>query len=412
MDWINEYKERMDSPLFKCLLDSYSHLDENETTRVLIKLKSGTSINKLKDLCELSPSDLELNHAVLLNYLSGKLSVKTIQQLVVHPKVEKLYLDRKVQAFLDTAAKSMGKNYVNNIYGLTGKGVTIAVLDTGIHPHSDFTLPSNRIVGFVDMINRYPVPYDDHGHGTHVAGCAAGNGFASKGRYSSLAPEAQLVGVKVLDKNGVGYLSTVISGINYCIEKKALYNIKIINLSLGSESIVPYQEDPLSHAAEQAMKAGIIVLMAADHTGLADNITTFATNPNVITVGAASDRKTPIMDDEYISLFTSKLQVIDSVIKPDVFFPGLCITAPLSPNSILANQLEPFVVNQNYITLSGSSMATGLCSGAIALILSAYPPLSSEKMMQLFLQYRQGVPNIESYVKLPHLFQLLLKTPL
>ncbi|WP_249598267.1 S8 family peptidase [Peribacillus frigoritolerans] len=404
MQWLETHKHRMDSFLFQDLSNKLncSQLNIQDTTQVLIKLKPGTDLRKLKDLCSLNPIDSECYNAPLLQFLSAKLSLQTIQTLVTHPEIEKLYLDREVHAFLDIASKSVGGTYVKNTYGLSGKGVTIAVLDTGINPHPDFTLPTNRIVGFVDYIQGKSLPYDDNGHGTHVSGCAAGNGFASNGKYAGLAHGSQIIGVKVLDRNGNGFLSSVIAGINYCIENKSRFNIRIINLSLGTESVVPYIDDPLVQAAEQAVLAGIIVLMA----GQGGTINSLASHPKIITVGAITDRKTPAISDDFIHIYTSRLQTKDGLIKPDVLFPGVCITAPLSPNSILSDQLEPFVINQSYISLSGTSIATGLCSGAVALILQAYPPYSSERIKLLMSQVRQVN---ECCFQLPQLFQLTLK---
>jgi serine protease AprX len=401
MQWLEMHKHRMDSALFQSLSDKFgcSQLNVQDTTQVLIKLKPGTTLRKLEDLCSLNSADVGCYSAPLLHFLSAKLSLQTIQSLVTHPEIERLYLDREVHAFLDMASESVGGTYVKNTYGLSGKGVTIAVLDTGIHPHPDFTLPTNRIVGFIDYIQGVTFPYDDNGHGTHVSGCAAGNGFASNGKYVGLAPDAQIIGVKVLDKNGNGYLSSVIAGINYCIENKSRFNIRIINLSLGTESNVPYSDDPLVQAAEQAVLAGMIVLMA----GQGGTINSPAPHPKIITVGATSDRKTPAASDDFIYMYTSKLQI------PDVLFPGVGIAAPLSPDSILSNQLEPFVINENYITLSGTSIATGLCSGAVALILQAYPPYSSERIKLLMSQVQQVFTLKEGCFQLPQLFQLVLK---
>ncbi|MFE0565565.1 S8 family peptidase [Priestia megaterium] len=411
MQWLETHKHRMDSSLFQNLSDKFrrSQLNLPNTIPVLIKLKPGTKSRKLTDFCNLNPLETEGNKAPLLHFLSANLSFQTIQLLVNHSEVEKLYLDREVHAFLDVASESVGGTYAKKIHGLSGKGVTIAVLDTGIHPHPDFTLPNNRIIDFVDYTQGISFPYDDNGHGTHVAGCAAGNGFASNGKYTGLAPGAQIIGVKVLDKDGNGYLSSVIAGINYCIENRFRFNIRIINLSLGSELVAPYTDDPLVQAAEQAILAGIIVLMAADNSRSGTKTNSPTNHPMFITVGAITDRKTPTISDDFIYIYTSELQTIDGLIKPDVLFPGVCITAPLAPHSILSNQLEPFIVNQNYISLSGTSMATGLCSGAVAIILEAYPPYSQEKIKLLMSQLRQASLPKECHFQLSRLFQLILE---
>src|SRR5699024_10225820 len=115
-----------------------------------------------------------------------------------------IYYDRPVQAFLDIANPGTSAEAVREARNLSGIGVTIAVLDTGIYPHDDLTTPENRIIAFHDLINGETEPYDDNGHGTHCAGDAAGNGALSDGKYKGPAPEADIIGVKVLDESGGG----------------------------------------------------------------------------------------------------------------------------------------------------------------------------------------------------------------
>ncbi|MET3690309.1 serine protease AprX [Priestia megaterium] len=405
MEWIQAYKHKMDLFLFQTLSSMLqcSHLNFPPTLAVLIKQQSSTDLKNLEDFCELNPLDKKGNDAPLLNFLCAKLSIQTIQLLLTHQEVEKIYLDREIHSFLDVASKSIGGAYARNIHGLSGKGVTIAILDTGVYPHLDFTAPTNRILDFVDFIEGKSTPYDDNGHGTHVAGCVAGNGLASKGKFTGMAPESQLIGVKVLDKKGNGYLSSVIAGINYCIENKQRFNIRIINLSLGTDSLVSYNDDPLAQAAEKAFAEGIIVIVAAGESGPGCIITSPATHPKVITVGAVADRKMELIGEELAYVYTSYSQAIEGLIKPDVFFPGLCITAPIPPHSILHDQLEPFIVDKNYMSLSGSSIATGLCSGTVALLLEAYPFYPPEKIKFLISQFQKDITSKPHHFKINEL---------
>lgn len=133
------------------------------------------------------------------------------------------------------------------------------MLDTGIHPHDDLTTPENRIIAFHDVINGETEPYDDNGHGTHCAGDAAGNGAMSDGEYKGPAPEASIVGVKVLNSSGGDKLFNIIEGIEWCMENKEEYGIQILSLSLGSEAYESFRRDPLSLAAQEAWQAGMIV---------------------------------------------------------------------------------------------------------------------------------------------------------
>ena len=123
------------------------------------------------------------------------------------------------------------------------------------------------MVHFVDFVNNYPLPYDDNGHGTHVAGVIAGNGYDSYGAHAGIAPRANLVGLKVLDENGGGYISDVIAALDYIIANKAAYNIRVANLSVGAAVTTSYNNDPLTLACKRAVEAGIVVVVAAGNLG-------------------------------------------------------------------------------------------------------------------------------------------------
>lgn len=116
---------------------------------------------------------------------------------------------------------------------LTGRGIGVAVLDTGCFPHEDL---QNRIAAFRDIVGRKRLPYDDNGHGTHVCGIIGGNGYSSSGACCGLAPECHLIPVKVLDRRGNGYASDVLSGLRWIRENRELYHIRIVNISVGSFS--------------------------------------------------------------------------------------------------------------------------------------------------------------------------------
>ena len=151
----------------------------------------------------------------LLNGYYGKLHPDTIRDLADRDGI-RIYYDRRVHAFLDVASKTTKAFEVQSQMGFTGKGITIAVIDTGIHPHDDSIKPNNRIIGFADLVGNRKDPYDDQGHGTHFAGDAAGGGYQSEGLYVDPAYEANLVGVKGLDAEGGGKLSAWHSGLVVC----------------------------------------------------------------------------------------------------------------------------------------------------------------------------------------------------
>lgn len=202
------------------LLESLNDTNPKGTTKAIVKLYPNGTFNSLEDLCIPQKNDRLEHHLSHLDIITGEFCSVTIMQMSEHSGVKKIYHDQKVQALLDVASPAVGATTVKNSYGLTGKGVAIAIVDTGIYPHPDLTRPTNRIIAFKDFINGGTSPYDDNGHGTHVAGDAASNGFSSGGKYAGPAMEVNLVGVKVLDKQGEGSTSSVLAGINWTIENK------------------------------------------------------------------------------------------------------------------------------------------------------------------------------------------------
>lgn len=158
---------------------------------------------------------------------------------------------------------------VRNGTTLTGEGITVAVVDTGVYPHEDL---DGRIRDFVDLVKQKTKPYDDNGHGTHCAGDVAGDGAASDGLYKGPAPKANIIGVKVLNKQGTGSLSTIIEGVEWCIQFNEDHPddpIHIISMSLGGDAqrYDDEQDDPMVRAVNAAWDQGIVVCVAAGNSG-------------------------------------------------------------------------------------------------------------------------------------------------
>lgn len=145
--------------------------------------------------------------------------------------------------------------------GYTGKGINVAVLDTGIAGHRDF---SGRILQFKDFVENQKNPYDDSGHGTHVAGCLGGDGKMSRGKFRGIAPECGIIAGKVLDRVGEGSASRMIDGIEWILSIRKDYDIRILNISVGIGEIREKQEEKkLLDWLERAWKEGIFVVVAA-----------------------------------------------------------------------------------------------------------------------------------------------------
>jgi len=327
---------------------------------------------------------------------SAVLTPLAIQSLIEnHASIKKIHTDRQVKALLDVARPSIRADRVHS-QNIRGRGVTIAIVDTGIYPHQDL---AGRIKAFKDFIQNRTEPYDDNGHGTHCAGDAAGDGTASNGKYTGIAPEAMLIGVKVLNKMGSGSLSTVMDGIQWCIDNKDLYGINIISLSLGSTATVPAAEDPIVQITEAAWDAGIVVCAAAGNEGPDHGtIASPGISPKIITVGAMDDMGTVSRSDDQAAEFSSRGPTIDGIVKPDVLSPGVDIVSLRSPSSYLDKLSKSDQVDNDYFSLSGTSMATPICAGVIALLLEKFPDLLPDQIKAKIIKTAEDwglSPNIQ-----------------
>ncbi|WP_052088033.1 S8 family peptidase [Paenibacillus wynnii] len=317
----------------------------------------------------------------LFNSVSSKVSVQCLKRMCSWDGVKKIYLDGIKKTSLNIATPSIGSAAVQKKKDLTGKGINIAIIDTGVYPHPDLTRPSNRIVAFKDWVNHKKRPYDDNGHGTHVAGDAAGNGWVSKGKYKGPAPEAGIVGVKVLDKDGNGFDSTIIKGIEWCITNRKRLNLRILSLSFGGPVLTSCEDDLLCQAVEKAVRAGLTVVVAAGNRGPGrSTIESPGNSPLAITVGAVDDRRTLTQADDRITDFSGRGPLIGGRSKPDLVAPGEKIISLRAPCSQLDREFPFLRIGKRYFVLSGTSMSTPIVSGAAAQLLQRNPTLSPKQV--------------------------------
>lgn len=336
-----------------------------------------------------------------VNALVVDLPVSNATLLARSQRVKWISPDRPVRAAMAWENAATRADVAWTTYGVSGAGVGVAILDTGVYPHEDL---GNRVVAWQDFVNHQPSLMDDNGHGTHVAGIVAGNGAASIAgnysvRFNGVAPGAHLIGVKVLDANGAGAISNVIAGIDWCIANKDVFNIRVINLSLGLPVQESYLTDPLCQACERAYQAGIVVVVAAGNGGRSDpadpnsapaymSIDSPGNDPDVITVGATNTKGTLSPSDDGMASYSGKAPSrFDHLLKPDLVAPGNRVVSLLSPGSALHNASPQNEVNPatysgsgavRYFTLSGTSMAAAMVSGAVALMLERDPTLTPD----------------------------------
>lgn len=233
---------------------------------------------------------------------------------------------------------------------ILGGGTCIAVLDSGICRHPDF---DNRIIGWYDTISGRQFPYDDNGHGTHVTGIAAGSGLLSHGTYCGLAPKSKIVSVKVLDHLGEGMIQNILSGIEWVLAHKRQYGISIVNISVGTTGDTQFDENSLFvKKVNELWNAGIVVVASAGNKGPEPfSISAPGNSRKIITVGYHSRKSNSSIGPTY-----------HCIKKPDVVTPGNQV---ISCSNLYASQ-------NAYTKKSGTSMATPVVSGSIALLLSKY----------------------------------------
>jgi serine protease AprX len=263
--------------------------------------------------------------------------------------------------------------------GDTGKGVTVAVLDTGIDNLPDF---SGRLVGGVDLTSESNPYQDSYGHGTFVAGLIAGNGTSSNGQYSGEAPSANLVSIKVAGADGTTSLGTLISGLQWAVDDQSRYGIKVLNISLGIQPSQSTVINPLDQAVEAVWNSGIAVVASAGNGGpFNGTILSPGDDPLVITAGALDDMATASTTDDEMNDFSSVGPTSpDGWVKPDLVASGRSVVSLAAPGSTIFNDYPSGRVGSANFVGSGTSFSAAITSGAAALVLAANAGLTPNQI--------------------------------
>jgi subtilisin family serine protease len=339
------------------------------------------------------------------------------------PAVSALVADDVVVGTMGVASQSTGANLLWSgeggfFDGLVGRGVGVAVLDSGVSLHPDVSRRVTLRLNFVTDTAAGDLD-DAFGHGTHVASIIAGSGAGSLSAggtsYVGMAPGAELVSLRVLGADGTGYVSDVVQAIEWAIRHGAQYKLRVLNLSLGHLSTTSYRHDPLAQAVERAVRSGLVVVASAGNLGkdeqgneIVGGIVSPGYTPGALTVAALNTRGTVIRSDDVVASYASRGPVGDPErertweIKPDLVAPGNAIVAAGAVGSyIWTNYPERRVAgssNGTYLVLSGSSMAAAVVSGAVAQLLQAAPeltPVQVKAVLQLTAQQLDGVALVE-----------------
>ena len=274
-----------------------------------------------------------------------------------------------VQSQVATVSEAVGADLAATgfaaVRGVTGQGIGIAIIDSGIANVPELRA---RVVASHDFTDDRGRGIDRFGHGTHVAGIA-----------SAIAPDVDLISLKVLDEEGTGTAGDVIQAIDWAVENRRRYRIKVINMSLGGAPMQSWREDPLCKAVQRAHDAGIVVVASAGNVGKTEDgtpvlggVTVPGSCPHSLTVGALDGKGTTFRSDDEVATFSSKGPTrFDRLVKPDLVAPGRRVRSLLAPGSTLAQRYPEKVIGSGRsarLELSGTSMSAAVVSGAVALV--------------------------------------------
>jgi serine protease AprX len=393
------------------------------TSRVIVELKPGHKLpSEFKHYASRFAVD-GVDHTLdIINGVLLELPNNLLKKLASKGEVFRVHLDRPVNSHIYRTSVTVGARAVQESLGYTGRGISIAVIDSGITTwHDDLTnkttvlfpYGNQRVRKFVDFVNGGALPYDDNGHGSHVSGIIAGNGYDSMagngttatGTKIGIAPDANIIALKVLDAHGAGTISNIIAALNWVATNATAYNIKVVNMSIGAGVYESYWTDPLTLATKKVTDKGITVVAAAGNMGKNaagqlqfGAITAPGNAPWVLTVGASSTMGTLTRSDDTMADYSSSgPTMFDYDSKPDLVAPGTGTVSLAAPDSYFYTQKAQYLLDgkiplgsKPYLTLSGTSMSAPVVSGTVALMLQANPNLTPN-LIKAILQYTAQV---------------------
>ena len=384
----------------------------SRTVEVIVQLDRGVDRGRTTAALERSGAKVS-RQLPLIRAVVARLAARDAAALAKRPGVRAVSINAAAESSGAVDPAKLATSFNQSIradrvwaLGATGKGVGVAVIDTGIagdlpdfrRSQSD---PTSRVVANVVTNPAARDARDTFGHGTHIAGLIAGNGTnraagdPAFGRYAGVAPDANLISIKADDGQGNTTVADVIDGLQFAVDFKSEYNIRVVNLSLRSSHAESYKTDPLDAAVEQAWFSGIVVVAAAGNAGTSADAVQFApgNDPHIITVGAVDDLGTKDIADDRLTAWSSRGRTQDGFEKPDVVAPGAKIVAPLAPGSYYGEACPSCVVDGSYLRIGGTSMAAAVVSGEIAALLEAYPSWTPRQVKATLVKRTRAVES-------------------
>lgn len=362
-----------------------------------------------------------------LNARAVKLPASAVASLAKRNDVSYISPDRSVEK-LGHVTLTTGADAARTMGGSTaydGTGVGIAILDSGIdanHLSSTYETNSNsRIAASVDFTGEGRTD-DPFGHGTHVAGIAAGNGQIAQGSYRGIAPNARIINLRVLNSQGSGKVSDLLAAIDWIKLNRTAHNIRVVNMSLGTSAVDSYKYDPLCVAVRSLVNLGVVVVAAAGNEGkdskgtkVYGRIHSPGVDPSVITVGATNTFGTDTRADDAVTTYSSRgptrsfwtdgagTRHYDNLVKPDLVAPGNKIVSATAYKNYLVTNNPSLDANvsgsypRKQMYMSGTSMATPVVAGAAAMLMQANPTLTPNLVKMILMYTAQQLPGFNTF---------------
>jgi serine protease AprX len=392
-------------------LATLAHSDPGRRVEVIVRLENGASPAAARSFVRAAGG-----HAGepigLINGFSARLDAAAAHRLASRPGVAAVSLNGttkpqsagiKPQRLATSFNQSVNTPQVWK--RATGEGVGVAVVDTGIAGGlADFRGDGggSRVVASAVTNPDATTAEDAYGHGTHVAGLIAGDSSHRakddelRGRYAGAAPGAHLISIKASDDRGDATVLDVIYGIEFAVEHKDEFNIRVLNLSLESTEPESYRTDPLDAAVEAAWFNGIVVVAAAGNRGSDADAVDYApgNDPYVISVGAVDDQGTKQTRDDLRADWSSRGTTQDGYAKPDLYAPGSRMVSNLAPGSEFASMCPGCVSGDGqYIRAGGTSMSAPVVAGAVAALLEEHPSWTPDQVKGALVSNLRGLPG-------------------
>ena len=384
------YKNKLDHNL-----KYYLSKNAYKTYRILIKYKDFQSILEKK----IASYKGTVYHTMeSINIISAELSGRGIERLLEYPEIEKIYLDEYL--FLcGMSVSTANKVHFSEKYSLSGAGIGIGLVDSGIFPHEDLTSPSNKVALFIDLINELHYPYDDNGHGTSIAGILCSSGLSSNNMYKGVCSKSKLFCYKAFDKLGKGFASDILYSIESLINMSKENNIKILclpfELLTHNTFIISCFDLIFNHAISKGL---IPVVPSGSNFKNQSSIIGISTSSNCITVSGLNTANSIVKAYDY-----SSAGPYGKLSKPDLSAACVNIVSLNCDTNYISEKnnfkLYPSKLEAQYKTFTGSSMAAAYICGLCALICENNPSITFKDMRSLLKVACESLEDIPKYIQ-------------